>query len=80
MLSSSTLETSSSEARGELLKGILQVHPLVSQERERWLEGLDPEKTPIAVLDIPLLYETGSEKSVRVWSLLYLEARTELKS
>lgn len=37
------------------------VHPLVSEERERFLAQVRRDQAPIALLDIPLLYETGSE-------------------
>jgi dephospho-CoA kinase len=42
------------------LEGI--VHPLVRREEERFLADAEKNGAPIAVLDIPLLYETGAEK------------------
>jgi dephospho-CoA kinase len=42
------------------LEGI--VHPLVRREEERFLADTEKNGAPIAVLDIPLLYETGAEK------------------
>ncbi len=36
------------------------VHPAVYSGIRRWLESLPPE-TPVAVADIPLLYETGHQ-------------------
>ncbi len=42
------------------LEGI--VHPLVRREEERFLADAEQNGAPIAVLDIPLLYETGAEK------------------
>ena len=36
------------------------VHPAVYSGIQRWLESLPPE-TPLAVADIPLLYETGHQ-------------------
>lgn len=37
------------------------VHPLVRQEEEAFLEAARQSGTPLALLDIPLLYETGAE-------------------
>ena len=42
------------------LEGI--VHPLVHQARERFLREAEKSGAPIAVLDIPLLFETGGDK------------------
>lgn len=41
------------------------MHPLVSEKRQIWLEGLAMRGEPLAVLDVPLLYETGMEAEVR---------------
>ena len=38
------------------------VHPEVRAATERWFAGLDPAAHPLAVADIPLLYETGLER------------------
>jgi dephospho-CoA kinase len=38
------------------------VHPLVSEARDRFLAQSARDGAKVAVLDIPLLYETGSEK------------------
>jgi dephospho-CoA kinase len=48
---------------GELawLEGLL--HPRVRAARDEWLAGID---APIAVAEIPLLYETGGERDVDV--------------
>ncbi len=40
------------------------VHPLVAQSRDDFLRQADEQGAPVAVLDIPLLYETGGEKLV----------------
>jgi dephospho-CoA kinase len=37
------------------------VHPLVSAEREKFLAEAERSGAPVAVLDIPLLFETGGE-------------------
>lgn len=42
------------------LEGI--VHPLVAEVRNRFLEDAAARGAKLAVLDIPLLYETGGEK------------------
>ncbi|MFA6264268.1 MAG: dephospho-CoA kinase [Pseudolabrys sp.] len=39
------------------------VHPLVAQERERFLAEAKQGGADVAVLDIPLLYETGGDES-----------------
>jgi dephospho-CoA kinase len=41
------------------LEGLL--HPRVVARRDEWLAGLD---APVAVAEIPLLYETGGERAV----------------
>ena len=40
------------------------VHPLVRAARERFLRAAEQRGDPLVVLDIPLLFETGAEKSV----------------
>jgi dephospho-CoA kinase len=42
------------------LEGIL--HPLVRQARGRFVRQQRRQRTPVAVLDIPLLFETGGER------------------
>ncbi len=37
------------------------VHPLVAQERDVFLQEAAANNTPIVLLDIPLLFETGAE-------------------
>jgi dephospho-CoA kinase len=54
----------------ELLRGDLKavarleriVHPLVRKVQERFLRSMAMRREPIAVLDIPLLFETGGER------------------
>lgn len=38
-----------------------QIHPLVQQRTAEWLTSL-PEETEVAVVEVPLLFEVGSEK------------------
>ncbi|MEX1083322.1 MAG: dephospho-CoA kinase [Xanthobacteraceae bacterium] len=40
------------------------VHPLVRQAEERFLAAAEAQGVPVAVLDIPLLFETGGESRV----------------
>ena len=40
------------------------VHPLVAKARDRFLQAAKAGGNAVAVLDIPLLYETGGEKLV----------------
>lgn len=39
------------------------VHPLVTRDREQFLEAARATGAGVAVLDIPLLYETGAERA-----------------
>lgn len=50
------------EAARKRLEAI--VHPLVRESEARFLAAARERQAPIAVLDIPLLYETGGEKRV----------------
>lgn len=38
------------------------VHPFVRSQADAWFRGLDPARHPFAIADIPLLYETGTDK------------------
>lgn len=38
------------------------LHPLVGERIASWLEQLDPQ-TPLAVVEVPLLFETGMEQA-----------------
>lgn len=40
------------------------VHPLVEAERKRWLESALAKGERLAVLDVPLLFETGGDATV----------------
>ena len=42
------------------LEGI--IHPFVRAKATAWFGGLDPQRHPFAIADIPLLYETGSDR------------------
>src|SRR5688572_25235050 len=40
------------------------IHPLVQDAERRFLEEAEKQGAPVAVLDIPLLFETGGEQRV----------------
>ena len=40
------------------------VHPMVGEERAAFLESAREDGAPIALLDVPLLFETGGERQV----------------
>jgi dephospho-CoA kinase len=42
------------------LEGI--IHPFVRTRAEAWFRGLDPARHPLAIADIPLLFETGGDR------------------
>ncbi len=44
------------------LEGV--VHPLVREDRKRWLDEVRHGAAPVAVVDVPLLFETGAEAEV----------------
>lgn len=50
------------------------VHPLVAQDRAAFLSGTDAD---IAVLDIPLLYETGGERDMDAVVCVSVDAQTQ---
>lgn len=53
------------------------VHPLVRREEQRFLAQAEQSGAPIAVLDIPLLFETGAEK--RCNAVVVVSAPPELQ-
>lgn len=40
------------------------VHPLVARDRARFIEAAEAAGAPLVVLDIPLLFETGTEREM----------------
>jgi dephospho-CoA kinase len=59
------------------------VHPLVRAAERRFLERCAAARRPLAVLDIPLLYETGGERLVDAVAVVsapaYLQAQRVLR-
>src|ERR1700692_1963051 len=46
----------------ERLEGL--VHPMLGASRQKFLHDAEQSGAPVAVVDVPLLYETGGEKRV----------------
>src|SRR6185312_15781862 len=42
------------------------VHPMLGASRQRFFDNAEAAGAPIAVVDVPLLFETGGEKRVDV--------------
>ena len=40
------------------------VHPMLGASRQKFLEDAERSGAPVAVVDVPLLFETGGEKRV----------------
>ena len=40
------------------------VHPMLGASRQKFLDAAEQSGTPVAVVDVPLLFETGGEKRV----------------
>lgn len=57
------------------LEGI--VHPLVGQERQRFLEEAEASGAAFVVLDIPLLFETGGEDRVDATAVVSAPAEAQ---
>jgi dephospho-CoA kinase len=53
------------------------VHPAVRRTIDRWFESLDPA-TPLAVADIPLLYETGRDQDFDVVIVAACDPATQM--
>lgn len=55
------------------------IHPEVREATERWFTALDPGDHPLAVADIPLLYETGLERRFDAVIVVACEPETQLR-
>ena len=62
----------------EALKQLEQiVHPMLGAHRQQFLADAEKSGAPIAVLDVPLLFETGGEK--RVDAVVVVSAPAEMQ-
>ena len=55
------------------------VHPYVREMTERWFASLDPERVPVAVADIPLLFESQREGDFDTVIVTACESATQLQ-
>jgi dephospho-CoA kinase len=53
------------------------VHPMLGASRKRFLDEAERSGTPVVVMDIPLLYETGGEKRVDAVVVVSTDADTQ---
>jgi dephospho-CoA kinase len=59
------------------LEGI--IHPAVRRETERWFRSLDGSGHPVAIADIPLLYEVGRDRDFDETIVAACDAETQLR-
>ena len=59
------------------LEGI--IHPFVRDRATTWFNGLDPNRHPFAIADIPLLYETGSNRDYEAVIVAACDPETQVK-
>ena len=55
------------------------IHPLVSNDRKRFVKAAEKKNIPLIVLDIPLLFEKGHEKSVDYIIVVSVTKETQRK-
>ena len=55
------------------------VHPAVRQATEAWFAGLDPSPCPVAIADIPLLYEVGRDGDFDAVIVVACEPETQVR-
>ena len=53
------------------------IHPLVSNDRKRFVKAAAKKNIPLIVLDIPLLFEKGHEKSVDYIAVVSVTSETQ---
>lgn len=63
---------------GAAMKQLEQiVHPLLSAHNRKFLEDNERAGTPVVVMDVPLLFETGGEKRVDAVVVVTTDAETQ---
>jgi dephospho-CoA kinase len=55
------------------------VHPEVRRATEAWYASIDPRQHPIAIADIPLLYEVGRDRDFDEVIVVAAEPATQLR-
>jgi dephospho-CoA kinase len=55
------------------------IHPLVSNDRKRFVKAAEKKNIPLIVLDIPLLFEKGHENSVDYIAVVSVAKETQRK-
>ena len=55
------------------------IHPLVSNDRKRFVKAAEKKNIPLIVLDIPLLFEKGHEESVDYIAVVSVAKETQRK-
>lgn len=55
------------------------IHPLVSNDRKQFVKAAEKKNIPLIVLDIPLLFEKGHEKSVDFIVVVSVTKETQRK-
>ena len=55
------------------------IHPLVSNDRKRFVKAAEKKNIPLIVLDIPLLFEKGHEKFVDYIVVVSVKKETQRK-
>ncbi len=63
-------------ARGDLEAVI---HPAVRRETERWFRSLDASRHPVAIADIPLLYEVERDRDFDHTIVVACDSETQLR-
>jgi dephospho-CoA kinase len=53
------------------------VHPMLGASRQKFFRDAEQSGTPVAVVDVPLLYETGGEKRVDAVVVVTTSAETQ---